>query len=372
MSASRRESGCQKVLDEKKVRKSAPSRVPSGIWHDAADMSRTRLALLSIVLAVAWFMVGRLWPANAPALAGKPVGVIEALAKLWPGTDTELESLFVARSRSEQDKALMAMIAAGRRTAGSAVYNFFVFDRYSAIWHTYRPAATSPTVLEIGPGYNLGQGLLFVLSGAKKYTGLDLYPSAVYDPDSYTGPHALLKLVAPGSIRVQPEQIYTVKDGRVEFNSERMEYLVPRESYDLRLPDESLDYVFSNSVFEHVSDPDRTIAAIQKVLRRGGLTANHIDFRDHEDFSKPLESLKFDGDAWRKHFNAANQSNYTNRKRLPDIVKAFERAGLRIIRMDLTKIPVSEEMRSGMHPDFRKYSLEDLGVIGALIVAEKP
>ena len=336
-------------------------------------MNRVRLALLSIVLGAAWFSLGRLWPANCPEHYENEASMVAALGRLWQTNGCSLEALVLAKPSGDQDKALLALIASGRQTSGSTMYNFYIFNRFSAIWRTYGKDGQSPVVLEIGPGANLGQGLLLVAAGAKKYTGLDLYqPPALYNRYSYAAAYDLLNLVAPESIRVKADQIYTVKGEQVVFRPERMEYQFPRESYDIRMPEGSVDFVFSNSVFEHISDPDKTAIAIAKVLRRGGISAHDIDLRDHDDFSKPLEFLKTGEVAWRARFTAEAKFTYTNRKRLSDFVKATEQAGLKILKVEPIMVPVSEEIRSRFHADFQKYSLEDLAVVRALIVAEKP
>lgn len=317
-------------------------------------MSRARLALFAIALAGAGFMLGTLWSAYGPGQ--------EVPASIGSGPGS-----------GGQDRELLALLASGRQTNGSAIYNIGIFNFYSAIWRDYGKGEHSPRILEIGPGANLGTGLLFVASGAKKYSGLDLFQGPqLYNRQSYAAAYDLLNLVAPASIRVKPEQIYAVEGDRVVFKPERMEYLYPRESFDIRLPDGSLDFVFSHSVFEHISDPDRTVMAIAKVLRRGGISAHHFDMRDHTDFSRPLEFLKADENAWRARFAGENAYQYTNRRRLSDFVRMIERSGLKILKVEPTsRVPMSAGIRAGLQSGFQKYGLEDLAVVSALIVAEK-
>jgi SAM-dependent methyltransferase len=228
-------------------------------------------------------------------------------------------------------------------------------------------------ILELGPGTNLAQGMRFVATGAVKYIGLDLFMDPDLDnPHSYAAAFNLLNLVSPGSVRTKAEDIFSVSAGKVVFNPARMEYLFPRQSYDIRLPDGSVDFVFSHSVFEHISDPDKTIAAIHKVLRKGGISAHHFDMRDHTDFSRPLEFLKADEASWRANFAGEKAFLYTNRRRLSDFVEAIERTGFKVLKVEpRERVAMSEEIRKGLHPDFQKYSLEDLAVVSALIVAEK-
>jgi SAM-dependent methyltransferase len=308
------------------------------------------------------------------------IGFAFCLGRFWPDVSRQ-DSVPLAQRETrpgpgqvEQDKALLVLLDAGREASGSAVYNLEIFNRYSAIWRKHGKGGRSPSILEIGPGTSLAQGVLFVASGARKYTGLDLYTySELYRPYGYTAAYGMLSLVAPASVRLKADEIYSISGDKVVFNPSRIEYLFPRQSYDIRLPDGSVDFVFSHSVFEHISDPARTIAAIGKVLRQGGLSAHHFDMRDHTDFSKPLEFLKMDERAWAARHTGNRSHLYTNRKRLSDFVKMFESAGFKVRKVEPTStVPMSEEIRRGFDAEFQKYDLEDLAVVSALIVAEKP
>jgi SAM-dependent methyltransferase len=274
----------------------------------------------------------------------------------------------------EQDKALLALLARARETNGSALYNLGNAIFYWQLWLDRSKGAGAPSILELGPGENLGQGAMLVAMGARKYTGLDLHrPEHLYDRHGYQAAMELIGLAAARGAQLKAAEIFSVEGERVVFNPARVEYLYPRQSYDIRLPDGSIDYAFSHSVFEHISDPAKTVAAIAKVLRRGGLTAHHFDLRDHRDFSKPLEFLKVDAAAWAAQFDGGNAHYFINRQRLSDFVRLFKESGFRIVSVKPTQtFAVSEEMRRGFHPDFHRYSLEDLAVVSALIVAQKP
>jgi len=165
----------------------------------------------------------------------------------------------------------------------------------------------------------------------------------------------------------------TVKDGKAEFAKERLEYLYPQQSYDIPLPDGSLDYVFSHATLEHVADPDRTVQAIHRVLRKRGITAHQIDLRDHADFSKPLEFLKVDEHTWNEQWKDPKRAAwYLNRWRLSDFKGTFERAGFRILKLDINAtFPVEESVRRTLAARFQKYSLEDLSATGVMIIARK-
>jgi len=252
-------------------------------------------------------------------------------------------------------------------------YNFGIYNVYRSIQREYLGSERPARILEIGPGANLGVGLIFALTGAEKYYGLDIYmdpelfATAQYESIAY-----LLQLASGEKPLRKVGAVMTVKDGEVEFAKERLEYLYPRQSYDIPLPDRSLDYVFP-ATLEYVVDPEKTVQAIHRVLRKGGVTAHQIDMRDHADFSKPLEFLKVDERTWNKQWKDPNRAAcYLNRWRLSEFKAAFERAGFHIVKLDVNAtFPMEESLRRTLNARFQKYSLEDLSATGVMIIARK-
>ena len=50
---------------------------------------------------------------------------------------------------------------------------------------------------------------------------------------------------------------------------------------DTTLPAASVDLIFSNSVLEHLRDPEAVMNESARILKSGGLMIHHVDFRDH-------------------------------------------------------------------------------------------
>lgn len=258
---------------------------------------------------------------------------------------------------------------------GTALYNINICDLYRKAWKKATGRDLDGTVLEIGPGANLGTGLILAMEGVRKYYGLDIYQDPdLYAPPTYERARDLLQFVAPERIRAPLEQLLTVREGKVEFQREKIEYLHPRQSYDIPLPEGSLDFAFSHATLEHVADPRRTMAALRRVIRPGGLTAHQIDLRDHRnDFKTPLEFLKVDAAAWGREYEAPDKAHlFMNRWRLGDFRKAFEEAGFELLSVEVNlRTEVGEALRASLHADFRSHSLEDLSALGVFVVARR-
>jgi SAM-dependent methyltransferase len=201
-------------------------------------------------------------------------------------------------------------------------------------------------ILEIGPGGNVAVAALYVKNGADSAVCIDSTPW-------------------------NKQQEYLYRDLEVEDVLDRVEYLSPVNIENCKLPDESFDVIYSHASFEHFSDPAAAIRNIVRMLKAGGITSHQIDFRDHRDFSKPLEFLKLGNFGWWLVSSSALMG--TNRWRANEIEQGFVDQGLRVVFADAgTKMTVTEEMRRSFAPKFRRMSLDTLGVIGLHLVMEKP
>jgi SAM-dependent methyltransferase len=227
----------------------------------------------------------------------------------------------------------------------SVAYTRSVFDKHAG--QARRVREIGGNVLELGPGGNVGVALLFLAAGAKSATCIDVLPWSQTDLPLYR---------------------QLVDDPAPYF--ERIDYRVPEAIETTRLPDESFDIVHSHACLEHVWDPVVAVRQIARLLRPGGVTSHQIDLRDHRDFDRPLDFLRYSDWVWR---SAQSRRIYTNRWRRSDWVNAFQSAGLRILTAESTLTgDCSEATRAGFHPRFRAKSLDDLRSLGILISAVKP
>lgn len=162
-------------------------------------------------------------------------------------------------------------------------YDFEVVENWLRYLGQYldRPASMSgKTVLELGPGPDLGVGLILLAGGACKYSAIDANNLLSRNPERFyvslfrrledTGcENAILD-----ELRRQLEQF---RSGRPD----RLDYLCRRD-FDLSvLAGEGVDFVFSHAAFEHFDDVGRTIEQLNSVVRPGAVFLAVIDLQTH-------------------------------------------------------------------------------------------
>lgn len=126
---------------------------------------------------------------------------------------------------------------------------------------------------------------------------------------------------------------------------------------DTGLPDRIVDVVVSNSVLEHLRDPDATLAELARITRPGGFAMHGIDTSDHRRYGDPaLHRLEF-------LTIAADEPMVfeCNRLRLGDFERLFERHGFDIlVRMPGVKIELPAALRARLQPPWRALPDEQL------------
>ncbi len=134
------------------------------------------------------------------------------------------------------------------------------------------------------------------------------------------------------------------------------------------IPSASVDFIFSNAVFEHVNKREvySTIKELHRICKKDGVCSHTIDLRDH--FKDSLNHLIIPECLWEA--TGMNRS-FTNRLLYPDYLNLFEMAGFRIVKLfkrRWKRLPVSKEK---LATPYRNYSLDDLLIESFIIVLKK-
>ena len=130
---------------------------------------------------------------------------------------------------------------------------------------------------------------------------------------------------------------------------------------------DKVNFIYSNSVLEHVKNVEENIAAMSKILNSGGYMYHNIDLRDHYNFSKPFLFYKYKDSTWNNYMTKEGIS-YTNRLRYDDFIGLFKKYGFEIIYEKVKKQKLNQKKLSSK---FRKKSKEVLEITNLSILLRK-
>ncbi|NPV76398.1 MAG: hypothetical protein HPY59_08475 [Anaerolineae bacterium] len=110
-----------------------------------------------------------------------------------------------------------------------------------------------------------------------------------------------------------------------------------------------VDYVFSNSVYEHLGDVEGITAALARLSNSEAIHLHFVDLRDHF-FKYPFEMLCYSQEVWQRWLNPT--SNH-NRCRLHDYRRVFQQYFQRVEVIVLERdLPAFYLARPRIRPEF--------------------
>jgi SAM-dependent methyltransferase len=153
-----------------------------------------------------------------------------------------------------------------------------VFSEANRVLEKYVAKEVQDTwILEIGCGQRFSATLLFHLLGAH-VTGID----ADFVEPNFSVRGLLRMLKANGIERFVKTSFRHILFDPAYYNTLQKEFGRPlkmdgidvraMDACSLEFPDSHFDYVFSNAVFEHISDVDKACFEIARVLKPGGIS----------------------------------------------------------------------------------------------------
>jgi SAM-dependent methyltransferase len=178
---------------------------------------------------------------------------------------------------------------------------------------------------EFGAGWDLAIPLSYAGLGVGRQILVDIRPSARVELVNETIvllERELGPLGGPVSSLAELEERFGIT------------YLAPRDARATGLESESIDFVTSTDVCEHIPEDDlgQIFRECRRLLRPGGAISCRIDLQDHYAyFDRGLSRyhfLRFSDRAWRL---VNSPLHFQNRLREPDYRRLVEGAGLKIV-----------------------------------------
>jgi SAM-dependent methyltransferase len=187
------------------------------------------------------------------------------------------------------------------------------FERYLKYSGLTRETLANKTVLEIGPGDNVGVALRFLAAGAKRVVCIDKFVHYQESPVHQRLYRALREGLPPED-RARFDQVISLDNG-VKLDTKRLEWVYGKgiEDTDSLFKPGSFDVIVSAAVLEELYDIDLAFSKMDRLLAPGGYTIHKIDMRDYEMFHKHgfhrLEFLTVPDPIYRHMSQASGQPN---------------------------------------------------------------
>lgn len=217
-----------------------------------------------------------------------------------------------------------------------------------------RKAAGEFTALELGPGDSLGMAVLLHAHGAASSWHIDVAPFATREVDVYQrmAQHVAACGLAPPDLSHAACFDDVLAACHAQYETGGLESLQ-------RVPGESVDFLFSNSVLQAVrrDDLEATLRECRRVTRADGVGVHNVDLRDM--VGQSLHHLRFSERVWESPW-FQHSGFYTNRLRLSELADLCRRCGFAVSlpevnRWDRVPIP-----RQRLAPPYRDLSEDDL------------
>lgn len=227
---------------------------------------------------------------------------------------------------------------------------------------------TGIEICELGAGEHLIHALLEYQMGAKREYMIEIDDFARVDS----------RVTITKEYKLSESYSRKRKLPRPQNNESWKDYLQRIDAYYLTdglnsygsIPAETIDFCFSDAVFEHIRKPifEETIKEVYRFMKRNSILVHKIDFMDH--FGGGKNNLRFPDHKWENELHY-RMDNYTNRLSCEEIISILEKYGFKIEsvkRMYYEDYPLK---RSELAPQFRNMSDEDLMTKGATIIFTK-
>lgn len=266
--------------------------------------------------------------------------------------------------------------AASAAIEKDAAYAIATAQSYVDCFPTGLSHLTGRSILELGPGPHFGAALVMLCWGADRVTVADrfLVPfDAGYHIPLYKRLAALLQ-ERGAAVSIDP--ISEVLRRREHAAAGLTIYSAPLEELSA-FGDSRFDITVSNAVFEHLFNPRAAIASLYKLTADCGMGLHQVDFRDHRDFSRPLEFLLEDERSFAVLFE--KEFGQTGSRIRPFQMEAmFRDAGFGVVdfRVNLSTEPTYLEnfvprLRASPASPFCTSDIDSLNAISGRFVVKK-
>ena len=217
-------------------------------------------------------------------------------------------------------------------------------------------------VLEIGPGDSVASGVFTYLRGGRSIL-LDVGDYAQKDIKIYE------RLISEGAVR-GASSLIVFRSFPEMLSSLNIKYLTDGLASLRSLDSNSVDFLFSNAVLEHIKlkEFEQFLLEMHRILKPDGLCSHRIDFKDH--LGGGLNNLRFSNHWWESPL-FSESGFYTNRLRYTDMIVKMTNSGfdVKVINKSTFIKPVLP--RKYLAKEFESCTDEALSISGVDVLLSK-
>lgn len=231
-------------------------------------------------------------------------------------------------------------------------YALGVFRAHFA--HARIPAGAPFVALELGPGDSLASAVIAAAHGATCTYLVDVGAFASRDLRIYRALCGYLRQQG-----LQPPHLDSVHDLDGLLRACRASYGTRGLASLAEIPPATVDFAWSHAVLEHVRRDQFADFAreMRRIMRCGGVCSHQVDLQDH--LGGALNNLRIPSRWWEAEW-MARSGFYTNRLRMPDIIRTFEASGFTVHTLATTCWESLPTPLDALAPEFRNCAVVDL------------
>lgn len=238
--------------------------------------------------------------------------------------EEEVIKRHVLLEASYNPELFAGVLQAGLSTNGSELHSVFSFQILRYCCERASREIESSVILEIGASPTSGLAICLGLAGAQHVILNNITKINDNINLDFARNVALLSAMSMQHKRKLEEVVEISRDGescRLRPDIFTITDCLSASEIDKKLQEfsNSIDLIFSFSVFEHIENLNDVLGSVTKLAKNGAIAINGIDTRDHTDFNQPLKYLYFDDDAFKSIYSSDN-----NRRRFNDYIKIME------------------------------------------------
>ena len=230
-------------------------------------------------------------------------------------------------------------------------------------------------LLEVGTGWLHWYSIYLRLFYTTRITMLDIWDNRQFAALKAS----FLKLKSSGLLPKNDfilqnlEKVISASNFDELYHNLGLTYVIEPQGSLQQFPYQSFDGIFSFHVMEHVPvvTTSQLVSDYYRILKPGGISIHQIGIDDHlshyDRKESPKNYLRFSDQTWKTWFE--NDVQYINRLQVTDWLNLFQDQGFNLKKIIIETCNIQH---LPIHPQYSRYSQEDLACTLLTIVHKKP